>query len=238
MGKFKVSATVMGNLEKRNVLRQDGFRLFDGFTGEYETKSYVPRKMNGADDANAFTITAQHSDKKKNLVLPDYIFLNARVVKDSTSFVKMAGHEGIGFYEDNQALIAASQLLNAEADRNETGDLDEFNIPDKFKIVGALTRKIDVDGKVEPAIPLRLYKGYNAVLSYHRNQLKEQKDPNWQTAFITRDDFMGYLKRNSDKDITIPGVPPEMTKMELAVPDAPSKPEYWTVQLILQDVAG
>ena len=113
MGKFNVPASLMGAVEERNVLRTDGFRLFDGFEGDYTVEGLQTRKLN-SDEVNAFTIRAKHATLNKNLMLPDYVFLNARVVKDTVEFAKM-NNTAVGFRDENEALIAASQLLNAKS---------------------------------------------------------------------------------------------------------------------------
>ena len=246
MAVLAIAGTILQNVEARGLMVTDSFRLHPDFAGEYTAEKVHTRTISNAakaededaqDAANAFTVEF-HGEGGKRIMLPDWMLLRSRVVATDDE-VQETFKDKVAYYDDNQALVAKSSSFSMNVQRDDNGKPISLGIPEKIAIKGALTSKVkDADDTEHPAIPLRNYRGYDAVLSFYKAELKqEEPDEDHSNAFINRDQFSEYLRRNSNGDITIPGVDKELDGLELKDTRLADEMSVWSSQLVVADLS-
>jgi hypothetical protein len=256
-----ISKALIEAAAKRNVFAQEGFRLFPGFAGKYEVKEVEPRAVQGSSKPNAFAIVLESTEDGKRLVIPDWVIGRAFIVTpdEATKAEEMEiemddeKYESVGYTQENEEIIAGAQRFASKyLEKDEDGNWkDETTLPDFINIAGAVTTKVqddqDDEDSVHPALPLRYYKGYSAVLRHHRQMEKEAGNENWETAFLTRAQFLDYIEENADhitKNSTkkkaseglIEGLNPDIEGLELTDETVATKMGLWSTNVVISDV--
>jgi hypothetical protein len=243
-----IPSNVVKAAEKRNVFASNGFRLKDEFTGEYEITNVMTRAINSK-TANAFTVHMRNKNNGMKLVVPDWILGRAFIAETANDpnfslKVKNKTYKGIAYFDNPKAekvVGAADRFGEKFINRDEDGEVKDIELPDTITVLGAVTTKVqddeEADDTVHPAIPLRYYKGYQAVLKYHRLKEKEAGNEDWESEFITRAQFLEYLQMSAEaaKADRIPGVPDTLTTLELVDPKLAENMAVWNAILVLAD---
>jgi hypothetical protein len=257
----KISKSLIEAAAKRNVFAQEGFRLFPGFAGKYEVREVEPRTVQGASKPNAFAIILESADDGKRLVIPDWVIGRAFIVtpeeaeKAEEMKIELDDEEyqSVGYTQENEEIIAGAQRFASKyLEKDEDGNWkDESELPDVINIAGAVTTRVqddpDDEDTTHPALPLRYYRGYSAVLRHHRQMEKEAGNENWENAFLTRAQFLDYIEENADfvaKNSTkkkaaeslIDGLNPDITSLELTDEGLIKNMGLWSTSLVLSDV--
>jgi hypothetical protein len=215
-----LAASVITTMRANGLLRTDGFSLREGFVGEYTVDKVTPfkaREKSESDDN--FRVECTTSKGKANL--SGFQVANARVFPSADlKAAQIAKAPGVYTAESLKEEIASSILFNSKFEADV-----EFPFPAKLKVIGAM---VNTDESGAPLIPLRRYKHYNAVLKHH------QKEVNDATAFMTREEFAGYLKVQGEKRPA--GVPADYVKPALSGNLKADDMSLWSFTLLLTDL--
>ena len=217
--KRTLSGLVIAAMRAAGWLRNDGYRLKDGFNKILTINEVKESKTRGAKEMNNFRIMGTTEDGPVSL--PGSIIANARLVAD-TNIEAGAVVEGVWYREAIADVMQGSQVFNEAKGMDE----DDFEFPEKLQIVGAV---VDEDPDVEgsPRFPLRSFKYYNQVLRHHRKITGEDD------AFMTRDEFKGYIEAETDRP---KGVPESYKELELLDSIKKNDMRNWQFTLLLADV--
>ena len=213
----------------------NGFRLTPDFVGDYKVISVQKYKFGRSKTANGFRIEMKKAgDNTKPFFIPDYHLMRSFIVANTPASMKITvqgkPHNGIAYRDDVDSDLAGAETMSLRhSTMDDNGEIDTISLPEDLTIVGAVVSKVEDNDMAHPAIPLRFYKGYNAVLRYHRSELSDPE------AFLTRDDFVGYLEANSKGKLTIPGLPQTIDKLELVNPRLVNQMAVWNHTLLIAD---
>lgn len=217
----EVNKAIIAAMQANNQFRTQGYNLHKNFAGEYtitDVKEYKTRNAED-DDPNAFRVHCK--SPSGNHAINGFIFMNAYIVpKDSKIEAADTVKEGvkhIHFYDGDkvqEALRDAKYVNTLYKDEN-------FKLPEKFEILGALVSK-DARGD-HPYIPLRRYPMYSVILRHH-----QKSDP--EAYYVDRDTIDMYI---DTKAITSLG-----KDFKFKLPDHDKKVwdmSLWNPTLIIRD---
>lgn len=212
-----LSGAVIDAMRSAGWLRSDGYSLKEGFTGVHQVTDVVETKTRNATALNNFMVHC----KAENFsgVIPGSVIANARIIesvdelKDATP---VDGVKSIFFSESIEGVMNSSVIFNEAEQLGESG----YILPESFTVVGAVVTKNEDSGM--PTMPLRKYKGHQAVLRHHRTVTE---DPD---GFITKDLFKEYLEEG------IKGVKERELTLLDSIDESDSK--HWNFTLLLADV--
>ena len=241
-----VSAEVMQNLKARNVLRTESFRLHAGFDKTYVLSKVEPQTFGDAKNPNGFVAHYKEHNGSKTIVLPDYMLLQARLVDGAATVngfsaedleamgAETAPISNVGYREANAELLSFSPL-SSKAEYDDDGKLKEFQVPKAIQIKGALVRKFEVEEEdYFPAIPLRMFKGYDEALAAYKKDLLEAAGDNIEEqkraerAFLRRDSFLEYYNKGKKKS-------EQINTLELNNEKLKTTPSAWNNELLVTD---
>ena len=221
MSKTRIlSAAIIAAMRDAGWLRNDGYRLKDGFNKVLTIEDVKASKTRGAKQDNNFRIIGTTEDG--HVTIPGAIIANARLLPDSVNIKLDSVKPGVWYRENIEEALAASQVFNEAKDMND----EDYEFPEQLEIVGAM---VDEDPDIEgfPRFPLRSFKHYNTVLRHHRKLVGDDSE------FMTRDEFKGYIEASEDRP---KGVPASYTKLELVDSIDKEDMRNWQFTLLVKDV--
>ena len=221
MSKTRIlSAVIIAAMRDAGWLRNDGYRLKEGFNKVLTIEDVKESKTRGAKENNNFRIIGETEDGP--VTIPGGILANARLLPADTVIEDDGVKPGVWYRDELEGVLVSSQVFN-EAKGMDGGD---FEFPEKIEIVGAMVDE-DPDVKDSPRFPLRSFKHYNTVLRHHRKLVGDD------TAFMTRDEFKAYIEASEDRP---KGVPESYTELELVDSIDKDDMRNWQFTLLIKDV--
>ena len=213
-----LSGAVIDAMRSAGWLRSDGYSLKDGFTGIHQVSDVVETKTRTSTELNNFMVHC----KAENFtgVIPGSVIANARIIEDANELknaTPVDGVKSIFFSENIEGVMNSSVVFNESERMGDAG----YVLPESFNIVGAVvTKNADTD---MPTMPLRKYKGHQAVLRHHRALIEDAN------GFITKDLFKEYLAEG------VKGVKERELTLLDSIDEKDSK--HWNFTLLLADIA-
>lgn len=189
-----IKKEVLSLMKENGGFRNEGFRLHDGFTTEYEIKDVIAASTRNAKKGEKNTYRVNCKSDKGSHSIHGFLMSNALLVpKDiklkTTNTVKK-GVKSIYYYEDIQDVITSSKYVNTVFD-----DKVDFEFPEKFEIIGAVVSK-DSEGD-HPYVPLNRYPFYNVFLRHH-------KISDTTATYVDKDTINMYINETGPRRPVLP----------------------------------
>ena len=161
---------VIANMKDSGLIRTAGFKIEDGFFGEYKCSKPEYFKTKGSKIFNNFRFKVQNVHSGKSVAMSGYFFMNAFYIQKEkvTEFLNSVNdvrHDRlrVWFFSDNEE--SYKSLGKVSDQLSEAGS----KIPDTMEVVGAFISKDQEEGV--PFISYSHYPFYKTLLAWHHTHV-------------------------------------------------------------------